>query len=226
VGKIRQLFIWNSKEDLGPFRREELVGQLKAGAVLPSDYYYEEGMPGWERVAHLPCCKKFLATDAQKQMLERMGIEYDEFLTKADVSSIMENQSATDRQIALLRYLGYETPPGLTKPVASRMIEEARNNPCLAERFDQWTFDRLDLRPDLYASERAAFKSRRAGDLLSEYEEFRRDSRQNGLNFPKLTLISIQEFVAKLDAAKPGWDHDIRMALYDHLLPALERAQH
>jgi hypothetical protein len=44
MGKVRQISVWNGKQDLGPFRREELVEQLKEGAVLPSDYYYEEGM--------------------------------------------------------------------------------------------------------------------------------------------------------------------------------------
>ena len=225
MGKVRQIFIWNGEQDLGPFRREELVTELRAGNVRPSDYYYEEGMADWERVARLPCCQKFLATDAQKQMLDRMGVEYDEFLTKDDVSSILENQPATNRQLALLQYLGLNAPVGLTKTEASEMIEKARSNQSLGERFDHWTVDRLDLRPDLYSSERTAFKSRRAADLLSEYEQFRRDSRENGLNFPKLKLLDVEGFVSKLDNAKPGWDRDIRMALYDHLLPALERAQ-
>jgi hypothetical protein len=225
VGKVRQIFIWNGQQDLGPFRREELVKQLKAGAVLPSHYYFEQGMTGWERVARLPCCQKFLATDPQKQMLDRMGIKYNEFLTKDNVSSILENQPATDRQLALLKYLGLGTPVGLTKTDASEIIEKARSDQSLGERFERWTVDRLDLRPDLDAFERAAFKSRRAADLLSEYEQFRRESRENGLNFPKLKLLDVEDFVSKLDDAKPGWDRDIRMALFDHLLPAIERTQ-
>jgi len=225
MGKVRQIFIWNGEQDLGPFRRDELVEQLRGGAVLPSDYYYEEGMIGWERVARLPCCQKFLATDAQKQMLSRMGVEYNEFLTKDDVSSVLENQPATNRQLALLQYLGLSTPLGVTKTDASEMIEKARSDQSLGERFDRWTVDRLDLQPDLYASERAAFKSRRAADLLSEYEQFRRESRENGLNFPKLKLLDVEDFVSKLDDAKPGWDRDIRMTLFDHLLPAIERTQ-
>jgi hypothetical protein len=62
MGKVRQIFVWNGKQDLGSFRREELVEQLKDGALLPSDYYYEEGMADWERVAHFTCCQKFLAS--------------------------------------------------------------------------------------------------------------------------------------------------------------------
>ena len=224
MAKVRQIFIWNGKEDLGPFRRQELIQQLRIGSVRPSDYYWEEGMSDWVRVALLRCCREFLATDAQKQMLNRIGVQYDAFLTKDNVSSILENQPASNRQLALLQYLDLSAPTGLTKTEASEMIEKTRSDQSLGERFDRWTVDRLDLWPDLYASERAAFKSRRAADLLSEYEQFRRDSRENGLNFPKLKLIDVEKFISKLDAAKPGWDHDIRMALYDHLLPALERA--
>lgn len=158
-------------------------------------------------------------------MLDRMGVDYDEFLTKEDVSSVLENQPATDRQLALLQYLGISAPIDLTKTNASEIIEKARSDQSLGERSDRWTIDRLNLRPDLYASERAAFKSRRAADLLSEYDQFRRDSRENGLSFPKLSLLDVEGFVSKLDDAKPGWDRDIRMALFDHLLPAIERAQ-
>ena len=39
MGKVRQISVWNGKQDLGSFRREELVEQLKEGALLPSDYY-------------------------------------------------------------------------------------------------------------------------------------------------------------------------------------------
>lgn len=225
MAKVRQIFIWNGKEDLGPFRRQELIEQLRTGSVRPEYYYWEEGMSDWLCVALLRCCREFLATDAQKQMLDRMGVDYDEFLTKDDVNFVLENQPATDRQLALLQYLGINAAIDLTKTNASEIIEKARSDQSLGERFDRWTIDRLNLRPDLYASERAAFKSRRAADLLSEYDQFRRDSRENGLSFPKLSLLDVEGFVSKLDDAKPGWDRDIRMALFDHLLPAIERAQ-
>lgn len=67
MAKVRQIFIWNGKEDLGPFRRQELVEQLRTGSVRPEYYYWEEGMSDWLRVALLRCCREFLATDAQKQ---------------------------------------------------------------------------------------------------------------------------------------------------------------
>jgi hypothetical protein len=44
MAKLRQLFIWDGIRDSGPFRRGELVEQLGIGAVLPSHFYFEEGM--------------------------------------------------------------------------------------------------------------------------------------------------------------------------------------
>jgi hypothetical protein len=224
MGKVRQIFIWNGEKDLGPFRRDELVAELSAGNVRPSDYYFEEGMADWERVAQLPCCQRFLATGAQKLMLDRMGVKYDEFLTKDDVSSILENQPATDRQLALLRYLGLTAPVGVTKTIAAELIDQARHDPSFADQFDKWTFDRLEVHPDLYASERSAYKAGRASTLLTEYEQFRRDMRENGSRFPKLTLEEIEEVVGRLDREHPRWDQDILLNGVDSLLAELERA--
>jgi len=134
VAKVRQIFIWNGKQDLGPFRREELVEQLKSGAVLPSDYYYEEGMADWQRVARLRCCNRFLATDAQKAMLDRMGVTYGEFLRKTDVTSILENQPATEKQLAYLQSFGVTPPTALTKVQASDMIQRCLDDHVARER--------------------------------------------------------------------------------------------
>jgi hypothetical protein len=144
VGKVREIFIWNGKERLGPFRREELIQRLQAGSVLPSDYYWEEGMPAWERVAHLACCRKFLATDAQKQMLARMGVKYSEFLTKADVTAIMEGQPATQRQLEYLRSFGVTCSNSLTKKQASELIERCLDDPAARERQSQFRASEFD----------------------------------------------------------------------------------
>jgi len=128
VARVRQIFIWDGSQDLGPYRRDELIEQLRIGAVLPSHYYYEEGMSDWARVVSLPCCARFLASDAQKQMLTRMGVKYDEYLTKEDVSRILERQPARERQLALINYLGLSVSPHLTKNEASELIEAAKRD--------------------------------------------------------------------------------------------------
>jgi len=185
VGKVRQIFIWNGKEDLGPFRREELVEQLKTAAVLPSHYYFEEGMVGWERVARLPCCRKFRATDAQKQMLDRMGVKYSEFLTKADVSSIMENRPATERQLEYLKSFGVTPPGSLTKVQASEMIERCLDDPAARERqsrFRAAEFDRMrrerEVFPSYYLKQDIISAERQLNDLRQAHEQERKELSQ------------------------------------------------
>jgi hypothetical protein len=219
MGKVRQIFVWNGQQDLGPFRRDELVAELTIGHVRPSAYYYEEGMADWERIAQLPCCQRILASDAQKQMLDRMGVTYDEFLTKRDVSAILEHQPATDRQLVLMRYLNIEVPPVLTKTDASNILENARSDPSLGDRFYRWNTERFDLHPDLYAPERATYKAGRASCLLEQYNEFRREVK----GFPKLSLDDLQQIIAKLDNAKPEWDHDLLATGVDHVIAELEK---
>ncbi len=178
AAKARQIFIWNGKEHLGPFKREELVEQLKSGAVRPVDYYYEQGMTDWERVTSLSCCHRFLATDAQKQMLDRMGVGYDEFLTKADVSSILQNQPATERQLDFLRSFDVTLPASLTKAQASGMIERCLADPAAVERQKERRAAELETSrrdreafPSYYLKQDAAASERELSRLGREHEE-------------------------------------------------------
>jgi hypothetical protein len=207
---------------LGPFRRQDLINQIKTGEVLPSHFFFEEGMTGWVRVATLPGCARLLASDAQKAMLTRMGVEYDEYLTKDDVSRILEQQPATERQLALLKYLGLAAPPHLTKNEASDLIEAAKQDPVLGNRFDSWNTDRLDLHANMYAPERKAFKDSRAGVLLEEYKNFRRNLSENAVKVPKLSLEEVTRLVAELDKTVHGWDRDLHLTGLDHLLELMK----
>lgn len=196
--------------------------QLRVRGVLPSDYYYEEGMTDWARVATLPCCARFLASDAQKEMLTNMGVSYDEFLTKADVSRIMDRQPATERQLALIEYLGLARPPELTKNEASDLLEAAKQDPILLERLDSWNIDRLILHPNTYATERGTFKEGRAELLLNQYREFQSDLRRNGARVRNLSIEDVSRLVTQLDAVRPGWDREIALKGLDFLLDLLD----
>jgi len=201
VGKVRQIFIWNGKDRHGPFRLGELVEELKSDAVLPSDYYYEEGMPDWERVARLPCCNKFLATDAQKQMLDRMGITYSEFLTKADVSSILENQPATKKQLDYLQSFGVTPSTPLTKVQASEMIQRCLDDPVAKERQAQFIAAEFERRrrereafPSYYLKQDVLAAERALTDLKRIYEE-----KTNELAFDGRKLKELQGRLEKND---------------------------
>jgi hypothetical protein len=222
MGKLRQIFIWDGTRDLGPFRRDELIEQLKIGTVLPSHFFFEEEMSDWARVATLPCCARFLASEAQKEMLTRMGIEYDEYLTKDDVSRILEHQPATERQLALIAYLGLRASPNMTKTEASEFIEAAKQNPLLVDRFDSWNFDRLELHGDMYATERKSFKEGRGEILWRQYQDFRSDLQESGARVRNLTLHEVNTLIAQLDATRPDWDRELYLNGLDHVLELLK----
>jgi hypothetical protein len=188
VNKVRQIFIWNGREDLGPFTVDGLVEKLEAGAVRPSDYYFEEGMTDWERVRALPLSKRFLATSKQKRMLDEMRVRYDEFLTKADVSSILANQPATAKQLDYLKSFGVMPVAPLTKTQASEMIERCLADPAARERQIQFkaeeferrqrereTYPSYYLKEDMLSAERELIALKRAHeDKINQVERDRR----------------------------------------------------
>jgi predicted nucleic acid-binding Zn-ribbon protein len=191
VPEVRQIFIWNGKNDLGPFTDEELMEKVKSGAVRPADYYFIEGMRDWERVAHLPVCKKLLATSRQKQMLDEMGVKYDEFLTKTDVSGILANQPATQRQLDYLKSFGVTPAASFTKAQASEMIERCVADPVAREqqaqiraaeferqRREREAFPSYYLKQDIVAAERELAGLKRTYE--EKTNELARDRRKLG----------------------------------------------
>ncbi|PYK92223.1 MAG: hypothetical protein DME36_14190 [Verrucomicrobia bacterium] len=83
---------------LGEWTQTELYPLLRASEILPSDYYWHEGMTEWKRLAELPSGKSVLATPAQRQMLDNHGLPWDEFTTKYEVSNLMDSRPYTDKQ--------------------------------------------------------------------------------------------------------------------------------
>jgi GYF domain 2 len=224
----RQVFIARDGVQYGPYGRAELIQNFRSGAILPCDFYWEGGMTDWKRVALLPLARKSLATDAQRRMLDRLGIEYDEFLTKSEVTAIMSRRNmATPQQLALLEYLGVTVSPGISKSKASALYDSAISDESIASRRSTWGYDRYNLYPDLFAEERARFKASRAASLLGDYNDFRGDVRKtiggSRNPLPKLQLSDVEAIVSKLDLAYPGWDRDLMRAMLDFLLPAIER---
>jgi hypothetical protein len=145
--------------------------------VRPVDYYFEEGMKDWERVARLPLCKKLLATSRQKQMLDEMCLKYDEFLAKADVNSIL-NQPATQRQLDYLRSFGARPPASNTKAQASEMIERCLADPVARERQAQFGAAESERQrrereafPSYYLKQDVVAAERELTDLKRTYDE-------------------------------------------------------
>jgi len=221
VNNIRQIFIWNGKENLGPFTEDELVEKLESGAVRTADYYFEEGMKDWERVGRLSFCKKFLATSRQRRMLDEMGVHYDEFLSKADVSSILANQPATPRQLDYLKSFGVtpSTPP--TKVQAAEMIEHCLDDPAARERQAQFRAAEVERQrrereafPSYYLKQDVLAAERDLTDLKRTYEE-----KTNDLAHDRRKLEELQRRLGKND------DEVERLDLEQQIVPTSENIE-
>jgi hypothetical protein len=103
---------------------------LRASEVFPSDYYWQEGMTEWKRLAELPSGKSVLATPAQRQMLANHGLPFDGFTTKYQVSKLIESRPCTDKQRSFIDDLGIVHFDGMTAKEASDLIAElAKDTP-------------------------------------------------------------------------------------------------
>jgi hypothetical protein len=124
-----------------------------------------------------------------EQTLDRLGIKCGEFLAKADVSSIMENQPATERQLDYLNSFGITQPTGLTKAEASNMIKRSLDDPAARERQnriravefeksqrEREAFPSYYLKQDLVATERELSAQKRECDKKKEeLSQYRRE---------------------------------------------------
>jgi hypothetical protein len=116
---------------LGEWTQTELYPLLRASDILPSDYYWHEGMTEWRRLAELPSGKSVLATPAQRQMLDNHGLPWHEFTTKYEVSNLMDSRPRTDKQRSFMDDLGISHFDGMTTREASDLIaaELAKDTP-------------------------------------------------------------------------------------------------
>jgi len=108
---------------LGEWTQTELYPLLRASEILPSDYYWHEGMTEWKRLAELPSGKSVLATPAQRQMLDNHGLPWDEFTTKYEVSNLMDSRPCTDKQRSFMDDLGISHFDEMTIREASDLID-------------------------------------------------------------------------------------------------------
>ncbi len=118
-----KLHVSRDGEILGEWTQTELRQLLRASEVRPSDYYWHEGMTDWKRLAELPCGKSVLATEPQQRMLSSMGLPWDEFTTKYDVSYLLNARPCTAKQRSFMDDLGLCHHESTTTEEASDRID-------------------------------------------------------------------------------------------------------
>lgn len=115
-------------ELLGEWTGTELYPLLRDNVLSPRDYYWTEGMSNWARLAEIPSGKRQLATPAQREMLARHRIEFDELTSKTDVSFLLEQhvstKPATQKQRAFIAEHGLFCPVKASVKDASEIVEK------------------------------------------------------------------------------------------------------
>lgn len=153
-------------EVLGEWTQTQLYSLLRANEVLPTDYYWHEGMTEWRRLVELSTCRRVLATPAQRQMLTDHGLPWDEFTTKHQASKLMDSRPCTEKQQLFMDDLGIVHFEGMTIKEASDLIDVERSG----------TNPDGPATPKQIAIIRALVKMAKAGPTISLSAPMRRDA--------------------------------------------------
>jgi hypothetical protein len=136
----------------------------------------------------------------------------DRFVLHPDLFEKSTDPVATERQQALMRYLGHPAPHTLSTYEASEWLDIACDDMNNSERLDSWRSDRLRLHPDLFAvelqREQDAQQERHANRpaLIRAYCNGQKEDFAGIYPLRRLTHDHSQRAVVWLDANRPGWD--------------------
>jgi hypothetical protein len=147
----------------------------------------------------------------------------DRFVLHPDLFQQAAPLPATDRQQALMHYLGHPSPHALSSYEASDWLDQECNQEQHRERLDSWRKDRLRLHPDLFANElrehQAAEKERHANRpaLIRSFCNNEKQLYEEAYPLKRLSHDHAKRAVAWLDANRPGWDADLWSGPYNDI---------
>ena len=209
------IYILRDGSELGPFSEETTQSMLREGSIREVDYAWHHGLPKWLPLTDvLNAAPPALETPppppplAAETPLPTLSPAAAAQLPKA-------GESATEKQKALLGYLGVSFSPELSKDQAAMLINDAMEDAKNAPRLAQWNTDRLKLHPDLFAAEIQAKKESRANDFYEICQA------QGAEYFTKITKAHCQVLVGYLDVKFPNWDKDEKEAAEKYFYPAV-----
>jgi hypothetical protein len=147
----------------------------------------------------------------------------DRFVLHPDLFQKAPPAAATDRQQALMRYLGHSSSHTLSSYEASDWLDQECDKEHNRERLDSWRKDRLRLHPDLFANEvreqQAAQQERHANRpaLIRSFCNNEKQLYEESYPLKRLTHDHAKRAVAWLDANRPGWDADLWSGPYNDI---------
>ncbi len=200
-----EIFVIHEGQQMGPFNEENIQKLLKSGGLRGDDLGWSKGLPGW-----LPI-NEVLAPGSERPSAPPPAPGMSGIRA---VSGVVR-KLATNKQKALLKFIGASFEEDITKLEAAEAISEALENPKLTPRFQKWGDEKLRLHPDYFQDEIDYRRANRVSRLVELCETDGADAVKG------VTKAHVQVLVESLDRKHPKWDADPVAALWERLLPAI-----
>lgn len=221
------IHISRNGEVIGEFSQEQVAAMLSEGSLEPSDFYWREGMQGWEALetlippviqaqestptksikkANAPLKRHLNYLEKRNVSTEGLSKEqvqalYDDIKAKDDATKAEEKRIAgliSPKQKAFLDYHGIKYSSETKKEDASIMIEQ------VVQQFpdSQWnTFKHL-IRPDLYEKPAITVSKKEAVAQAQEELEEAKERLKSAKADSSLTEDEIAEIKDEVEWAK------------------------
>ena len=206
------IYILRDGKETGPFSEATTHTLLQQGSIAETDFAWHAGLPKWIALADVlnPPARALETPPPPPPAADEIPA-----VVPAPVTDLPKaGESATEKQKALLGYLGIPFSAELSKDQAALLVNDAMEDAKNGPRLVQWNTDRLKLHPDLFAAELQAKKEARASEFFAHCEG------EGAEYFTKITKAHCQVLVGYLDVKFPNWDED-RDAAKKYFFPAV-----
>ena len=207
------IYILRDGKETGPFSEETTKTLLQQGSISEADFAWHSGLPKWIPLASVLNPVPPALETPPPPPPAAVETPLPTFATTS--LPVPSGEPATDKQKALLGYLGIPFSSELSKDQAALLVNEAMEDPKKAGRLAQWNTDRLKLHPDLFAAEIKEKKEARPSDYLEICQT------EGAEYFTKITKAHCQVLVGFLDVKFPDWDDDPQEAPRKYFFPAV-----
>ncbi len=210
------IYILRDGKEIGPFSEETTQTLLKQGSIAEVDYAWHPGLPKWLPLTDVlrPAVPALETPPPPPPPPPSAAVETPLPALSPAANLPKAGESATEKQKALLAYLGIPFSSEISKDQAALLVNDAMEDAKNGARLVQWTTDRLKLHPELFAAEIQAKKESRASEFFEVCES------EGAEYFTKIAKAHCQVLVGYLDVKFPNWDED-KEAARKYFFPAV-----
>ena len=196
------IFIIRNGEQAGPYDDAAVEALLAQGGVGPQDLAWRNGLPRWLPLAEVMQTHSSTAPEPPKPPEKSLG-------------NAAQDEPATAKQRAFLKYLGAEFPDHLGKARAALAVSDAMENAKLQARIRKWHDEKLRLHPELFQDELDLRRANRASRYLESIQTEGAEVLQD------VTKAHVQVIVESLDKRHPNWESEPQRAIWEYLFPSI-----